>query len=129
MTLLADWVGQVNTAGAFESAHQPQEAGTMSDVTASRSAGTVYQNTSGKKRRVFARASGATNGPLNNILAYVDSFDPPTTIRSGMRILVNAVGVGATHLGQIAIEVPRGHYYKVEVGSGDSLTSWMELDE
>ena len=122
-----DSAKEMNVASGYGgSQHQPQEAGVVSDVTGSRVVATDYQNTSGKKRRVLVRVSGANLGPLNNILAYVGVPNPPTLIVSGMRVKVNAT---ADHLGQVSFEVPKGNYYRVDVGSGDTMTSWIEEDE
>ena len=126
MTLLADWVGKVNSAGSFESAHQPQEAVSWTDVSASRASGVVYQNTSGKKMRVSMRLAGADTGILDYDVVVGPTSTPAVTV-GGSQINVNSTA-GKKHKVPTYFEVPVAWYYKVTIATG-TVESWIEMFE
>ena len=105
-----------------------RESGTWSDVTSSRALATVYQNTSGKKRRISVYLQGAAADEAG-ITIQVQSANPPT-----VEIAVNRnnslAGAGVSHQAWAATEVPNNHYYRVNRDIGtETLNKWFELDE
>ncbi|HEV8459024.1 MAG TPA: hypothetical protein VGR44_12090 [Methylomirabilota bacterium] len=103
-----------------------RERGIWTDQTASRVAGTIYQNTSGRKRRVSIIVTGATAGQVLSLLE-VGSASPPTIGIQRWEIRVNA-GAGAAHVVTLYTEIPRAWFYRLTVTTG-SLTKWSEMDE
>lgn len=101
------------------------ETGTWAAVTGSRSAGTVFQNTSGRKRRVAIYCTGAAGGKIYFDVG-VGSADPPTLTIFVHRVDVNAAA--SDHLGSVCFEVPNNWYYVLNVTTG-SMTAWHELEE
>ena len=102
---------------------------TVSDVTASRSFGTVYQNTLGDLMFIVVQTSQTTPllTDLAQITGYVGNTNPPTT-RIDRAFLT---GVAASQKdGQIVLMVPDTYYYKItddDTGSGVStLRTWIE---
>jgi hypothetical protein len=87
------------------------------DVTVSRSAGTVYQNTTGKPISVSVTHYG---GDGQGVFLYVDSSSSPSVV------VAETYQIGAGIKSQLTAIVPSGFYYKV-VLSGDSITRWVEL--
>lgn len=89
--------------------------------TAARAVNTEYQNTSGRKRRVYITMSGAGNA-LNANFA-TGSVSGSLTARGYWFMTATALG----YLTQM-YEVPSGHYYKL-VNTTGTIQQWMELDE
>lgn len=116
------------SSGYGGSEHQPQEAGLPKDVTGNRTAGTTYQNTSGKKKRVTVTVVGPSTGVLNDCIGKVEAVNPPTVVISRQRINTTA-GVNLSHMLLIIFEVPKDWYYLVEIPSGASINQWSEWDE
>lgn len=106
--------------------HPPTEISEYSSElvgAGSRVAGTVYQNTSGRKRRVVVHVSHTAE---LNFTAQVDSVNPPVKQQAIIRI--QAVPTSSTHSVTIWLEVPDGQYYQVSVTAG-TLNAWYEVDE
>lgn len=95
------------------------ETGTWSDVTANRADNTVYQNTSGRKRRVQFRASGTAI----NINLAVGSANPP-----GFTVAVFRDNSAVIQDGWCYTEVPNNWYYRM-ILNGATLGAFYELDE
>lgn len=91
---------------------------------------TVYQNTSGRKRRVWLTCYGATGGGAGSYISMIvltDSSNPPGTTRA---VEAGDASSGAgRRWASIYFEVPSGHYYKVVNDTGCTLAYWNELDE
>lgn len=102
------------------------ESGTWSDVTGSRTSGTVVQNTSGRARRVSIRCVGVTAGSMEAVFE-IGSANPPTLTASRPRVEV-AAGAGLAHNGSVFSIVPNNWYYRLTVGTG-SFSDWLEMDE
>ena len=104
------------------------EAGVWTEVTGSRAIASVYQNTSGRKRRASGAILGAAADEAG-VLFWASSVNPPGFELSGTAI--NTVsGAGISH--QIAFygEVPNNWYYKItRVMGTETLYKWFELDE
>ena len=96
---------------------------------ASRAKDTIYQNTSGKKRRVLVsfRVAAAIQGEAT---IGTGSASPPATVASVVGIATNGGGgSGATDF-MAYFEVPASHYYRVlESVATITLNTWYELDE
>ncbi len=90
-----------------------------------RVAGTVYQNTSGKKRRVALGYGGAGMGKMEANLS-VGSANPPTINLGTVKVDVNATAT--SHSGAQWGEVSNNWYYKVTVTTG-TVDTWYEIDE
>ncbi len=100
------------------------ETGTWSDVTGSRVLGTVYQNTSGKKRRVSINATNAVTA--SRVYFEISASSPPG---SSNRIASQDFPATGTHLNLYA-EVPAGWYYRTASSDANyTLIGWWELDE
>lgn len=92
--------------------------------TAARAIGNVYQNQSGKKRRVSINTYPNAGNSLAKLL--VGSANPPT-------LPVQQAGDDAASSADIMpmyTEVPANHYYKLEQTSGTTVVvTWFEMDE
>lgn len=117
-----------NSTGTVALTTDANETGTWSANLAggSRLISTVYQNTSGRKRRVVIRVSGPLNGNLTNYVE-VGSANPPT-LRVSEHVTVLTVASG-TPINTHSVEVPNNWYIRLVDGGSQSLTSWHELDE
>jgi hypothetical protein len=104
------------------------ESGTWEDVTVSRSGGTVYQNLTGKKKRVAVIVTGSANAVLAECFLEVESANPPTIQTTSVKVGVAASG-GEAHKFGMYTEVPNNHYYRLTLGSGASISEWHELNE
>ena len=95
------------------------ESGTWS--SSGKAKNTIYQNTSGKKRRVLVSWSGSS------IIAtvHIDSSSPPGSLG-----YIGDPHAGSNPYTMISFEVPNNYYYKVGENTGTiSITQWHELDE
>ena len=95
------------------------ESGTWSN--SGKAKNTIYQNTSGKKRRVLVSWSGSS------IIAtvHIDSSSPPGSLG-----FIGDPHAGSNPYTMISFEVPNNYYYKVGENTGTiSITQWHELDE
>lgn len=100
------------------------ESGTWSSPV--RAIDTIYQNTSGKKRRVMFSAR-CDDGDQMQVL--VGSSNPPTL--AGPTVYLDT-GVGTDLIdGGVTFEVPNNWYYKADIAAGAPTLphSWLELDE
>lgn len=88
-----------------------------------RVAGTNYQNTSGKKRRVIVGVTGAGGAGGKSWQVYVGSANPATIAIA--EIVENGTTGGRDN---VSFEVPNNWYYRTAVNTG-TLYSWYELDE
>ena len=103
------------------------ETGTWSDVTGSRAITTVYQNTSGKKRRVAASIEAAST-ERQNVRFDVGSANPPTLVAG--RNFHESGSAGNNQTAPFSVEIPNNWYYRVVAVSGvPTVSSWLELDE
>ncbi len=93
--------------------------------TAARAAATVYQNTSGRKRRVEIVININIAGTV--AILYVENANPPTIQLAKFSPWANTSGGRATLVG----EVPSNQYYKVDKVGTDTLAvfEWHEMDE
>lgn len=104
------------------------ETGTWSSTGNSKD--TVYQNTSGRMRRVLVTSYGGV-GASNRAKIQVENANPPTVN------IVAELGfeyVSGTHSGDLdsvcLFLVPSGQYYRVATMSGTiNIRSWYQLDE
>ena len=110
------------------------ESGTWVDVgptgTGARAKTTVYQNTSGRKRRVDLSFTGSMAANTEGALE-VGSANPPT-LSPGNAGQVTALsgGITGTMRWDLTDEVPDTHYYRLrEVAGTITLSNWHELDE
>lgn len=90
-----------------------------SDVTASRSVNTVYQNTSDKDMILLISASN--DGGLSSVYfdIYADASNPPTTL---------VARAGIAYRNQVVAIVPRTYYYKYVPSAGaTTILSWIEV--
>ena len=103
------------------------ESGTWSSDLAggTRSAGVVYQNTGGKKRRLMIRSLGDAMGKLDALLE-VGSTNPPTVTLT--RAVIDTNASATNHQVPLYVEIPNNWYYKLTVTTG-TLQNWFELDE
>ena len=95
------------------------ESGTWSN--SGKAKNTIYQNTSGKKRRVLVSWSGSS------IIAtvHIDSSSPPGSLG-----FIGDPHAGSNPYTMISFEVPNNYYYKVGENTGTiSIGQWHELDE
>jgi hypothetical protein len=83
----------------------------------SRTAGTTYQNTTGKPIQVSITWTGGDGGTAD---LYVDTASSPANV------IAKGYQIGAGIKGQLSAIVPNNHYYKC-VMSGDSVDTWAEL--
>ncbi len=91
---------------------------TQSDVTGSRSIGTVYHNTGSTAMMVTVAISG--NGIGSEVDALTDASTPPTT-------KVGAFAGGVTLLNSISFWVLPGNYYEItQFSTGAVVESWIE---
>lgn len=94
---------------------------TYQDLTASRAAGTAYQNTTGKPLRVENKYTVTSNAVFN---WTCDASNPPTTAASP----INGSTWATTSVIVSGVLVPPGFYYKYAIASGAAtLNSWIEL--
>lgn len=85
--------------------------GTYSDVTSSRSIGTVYQNTTSNDKQVYFSA-GTSDGSNWCVVAYIGATASPATLVGGAsRGSGTASGSGSRNM--VLFVVPAGYYYKV----------------
>jgi len=101
------------------------ETGVYVNETGVKVAGTIYQNTSGRKRRVYQNVEGAGSGKLS-ALVEVGTASPPTIAIANLIIDVNAAAVN--HSLPVSYEVPNNNYYRLTITTG-SVTRWVEIDE
>ncbi len=93
----------------------------------SRSIDTIYQNTSGRKRRVFASCYGPVSTANVAWTLKVGSANPPSTV---LATPGGANGGSSNRLRIVAsFEVPSNWYYKIENSENATLEYWYELDE
>lgn len=118
--------GGAGTVTAILGVTGQAESGTWSNVTASRAITTIYQNTSGKKRRVKIVMQAA--GAVAAFGSYVDcgSVNPP--VEAIDRIVVDS-NAGSNRRHTHTFEVPNNWYYRVTNLSDASVLIWYELDE
>lgn len=103
------------------------ETGTWASVFGSRAIDTVYQNTSGRKRRVAVDLQWSMNGNNNGDI-QVGSGNPPT-LTTGF-VGVSGAVAAVTAFGQVVTEVPNNWYYRVRTIAGTiTISEWVELDE
>lgn len=88
--------------------------------TVARTAGTWYQNTTGRSIRVAAMPE--SSGSVGAMILHVN--DSAVNNAVGYHTTPNS-GIG--YRGQLYAEVPPGHYYKVEVTGGASIWNVWEL--
>lgn len=88
---------------------------TWQDVSASRSVGVTYQNTTGKPIEISVSRYGGDNGES---YLYIDTVNPPNVI------VAQTYQLGAAVRSQLTAIVPNGHYYRV---TGDGISRWSEL--
>ena len=119
-------------------------AATQSNVTASRAAGTVYQNTSGKTKLVAIttdlyvyQASGTALVGDSEMLAYCEASTALTTMVQMSDMNINMAGLGSgvhsvdTYI-PIVFIVPNNFYYKLEKykagadGQDPAIQIWFE---
>ena len=94
--------------------------------TAERADGVIYQNTSGRKRRVAVMFLGVITNPLQ-VTLFADPATPPTLFLVANLIGVNSVT--AAHVLTCYMEVPNNWYYKSVISTVGSIQKWRELDE
>ncbi len=96
--------------------------------SATRDHDTVYQNTSGKKRRVSAILLGADTATAGG-QALVDTFTPPTTVRQ-YNFVRSLSLAGTGHFVSLWFEVPNNSYYDItRQAGGETVYRWSEEDE
>jgi hypothetical protein len=88
---------------------------TWQTVTGSRSAGTTYQNTTGKPIMVSVSRNGGDNG---SSFIYVDTATPAAFV------VAQTFQIGAGITSQLSAIVPPNNYYRY---TGDSIVLWTEL--
>jgi hypothetical protein len=92
-----------------------------------RVAGTIYQNTSGKLRKVNVVVAGTADGQLSGSIQIGTASDLAGASTVGQfNIYVNATG-GNSHTMSSFVEVPNGYYYRLNFNTG-TLSNWFELD-
>lgn len=105
----------------------PAQFATQVDVTASRTFGTNYQNTTGKPMLIQV-GTGVTPAYSENggIIARAGSSTPPTLIVARTRIFQQASVLGAWTC-SVTFMVLAGHYYKVDFDTTTSgVAYWIE---
>lgn len=103
------------------------ESGTWSDASGSRALNTVYQNTSGRKRRLAITVQMAGDAGNSGSL-FVGSANPPT-LQAGRAGFNATYGTANVAFFQLYAEVPNNHYYKLTQNGTISIGAWLELDE
>lgn len=89
---------------------------------------TVYQNTSGRKRRVWISGDAATNA-ATAWQAEVSTTSPPATVRQEFGLSASLGVAGNLRIGGW-FEVPDQSYYRLTTASGNpALNYWTEVDE
>lgn len=120
--------GGLPTWKALPPAPSVVESGVWVDRTAVRADNTIYQNTSGKKRRVLL----LVRSPLGGQMAYdffFDSVTPPATFFVRPNIRTNA-DAGLRQNCPLFTEIPNGWYYKGQIVlAGTEVYRWFECDE
>lgn len=108
-------MGNTNNPAAPNTYTPPFTA--FADVTASRTGGTTYQNTTGKPLLVSIclNTTGAGIG-----LVRMDSTTPALTVRIRVG---EATGIATKD--QVFFIVPKDWYYEAEVSAG-TITYWLE---
>ena len=119
---------QTNGAGADPSwaAVTALESGTWSSP--GNALDTIYQNTSGKKRRVLGAITFTAN-VTEQVRIGLGSSSPPTAIITDFG-RPTSTGADAQLQMPFSFEVPNNWYYRVLILSGTpTLNQWNELDE
>jgi hypothetical protein len=99
------------TPPTFQNITPPSPFGNQNDVTASRSCGTVYQNTSGKT--MFVSITGSSGASI-----FSDSSNPPTT-----QVAVLGTATAST---TGSFMVLNNNYYEAGACGGGGLVKWIE---
>ncbi len=96
--------------------------------SATRNHDVVYQNTSGKKRRVSAIFLGGDTATAGGQVT-VDTFTPPTTIRQ--QNFVRSLSLAGTgHFVSFWFEVQNNSYYEIaRLAGSETVYRWSEEDE
>lgn len=101
------------------------ETGTWSDASGSRVIDTIYQNTSGKKRRVIVSINGLTVN--TTVTAKTGAANPPTLVTA---VYGTAQSTASAEIHALAFEVPASYFYQVlKSGAAANVTAWVECDE
>lgn len=117
----------LNAAPGVAQIGDAMETGTWGTNLAggTRVATTIYQNTSGRKRRVSIVVIGAGAAPsILNYAINVGAASPPTLTIVDNRVQ-DATGVPRM---TAYVEVPNQHFYQLAITTG-TLNDWHELDE
>lgn len=93
---------------------------TQRDVTASRAANTVYQNTTGVPMIITASVTGSPSSTTANF--YSDSNPAPTTLVAKQ---LNAQG-GTFEYHPVTFVVLAGNYYKFTGSAAMTVQLWIE---
>jgi hypothetical protein len=98
-----------------------------SNVTGSRAANVVYQNTSGRRKKVAIVCLGVANGTLSTSAqsSTVVGMSSPVTV-SLIDLVENTAG-GRQWAGTHSFEVPPFYFYRLNFNTG-TMSSWAELD-
>jgi hypothetical protein len=115
-----DVVGDVNVSGHFYRAGVQLAITAQTDVTASRAAGTVYNNNSGKT--MFVMTSWNLGGKLSEITAFSDTANPPTTAIA--RIHDESPSTVITEL--FFMVLPTNNYLCSITSGTPTLVAWIE---
>jgi len=115
--------GDVNVTGAYRRNGVSLAITNQTDVSGSRAAGVVYQNTTGKT--IFVSCCWNLQAKSSSINVYTDASNPPTSLVAQMSDPSNSSGITT----QIFFMVLTGHYYECVVTQGaPTIVSWIEYD-
>lgn len=92
-----------------------------------RVAATIYQNTSGKLRKLNIVASGGVAGVLSGSIQVGTAADLAGALSLGQFNINSNANGGTSHTVSCFVEVPNGHYYRLNFNTG-TLSNWFELD-
>lgn len=101
---------------------------TLQDVTASRAAGTVYQNLTAQTIKVWAQCTvSIPTGTYYTYAAKVGTTNPPTL---QVAVIGGAAGVGIDVSDTLYFDVAPGEYYEIifagASSTGSSIAQWVE---
>jgi len=97
------------------------------DVTGSRTATTVYQNTSGRRRKVAIVCLGVASGTLSTSVQFSTVVGMANPVTVSLIDLVENTAGGRQWADTHNFEVPPFYFYRLNFNTG-TLSSWAELD-
>lgn len=122
--------GQVLTQGASDPAWATPYVGptVQTNVTASRTLGTVYQNTTGLPMcvQIAVHMSGSGTSVIIATIAYADSSSSPTTKVGEALISYGGTSASIQNDSTITFTVLAGNYYKISSATGLTVVAWIE---